>query len=118
MALSSRLLECLPVACQKPEPRERLALRKGRDDCHFWLHRVSLQGTVGSARGKGEEGQNRRAKHDTHQAKLPQTQQGLPFAILFEGKWDYLFFLEGQSQCNYNYRMLFSCHIIPKQFST
>lgn len=52
MALSSRRLECLPVACQNPEPRERLALRRGRDDCHFWLHRVSLQGTMGSARAK------------------------------------------------------------------
>lgn len=52
MALSNRRLECLPVACQNPEPRERLALRRGRDDCHFWLHRVSLQGTVGSARAK------------------------------------------------------------------
>lgn len=59
MALSNRRLECLPVACQKPEPRERLALRRGRDDCHFWLHRVSLQGTTGSARAREEKDQKR-----------------------------------------------------------
>lgn len=62
MALSNRRLECLPVACQKPEPRERLALRRGRDDCHFWLHRVSLQGTMGSARAREEKHQMRK-KH-------------------------------------------------------
>lgn len=60
MALSSRLLECRPVACQKPEPKDKLALRSGRDDCHFWLHRVSLQGMRASARVEEEDDQNQR----------------------------------------------------------
>lgn len=62
MALSNRRLECLPVACQNPEPRERLALFRGRDDCHFWLHRVSLHGTMESASGKEEHDQKPRGQ--------------------------------------------------------
>ena len=69
MALSNRLLECLPVACQNPEPRERLALRRGRDDCHFWLHRVSLQGTTGSARAKEEKDEERRNAERTRRTR-------------------------------------------------
>lgn len=49
MARSRRLLECRPVACQKPEPSERLVRLKGRDDCHdchFWVPRVALQGAA------------------------------------------------------------------------
>lgn len=79
MALSNRLLECLPVACQNPEPRERLALRRGRDDCHFWLHRVPLQGTTGSARAK--ERKVRRGKapcHDTRWGDNIMNRQGCP----------------------------------------
>lgn len=46
MALSRRRLEWRPVACQNPEPRDRLVLLSGRDDCHdchFCVQRVSLQ---------------------------------------------------------------------------
>lgn len=51
MARSRRRLEWRPVACQKPEPSDRLVRRKGRDDCHdchFCVPRVALQGAVGS----------------------------------------------------------------------
>ena len=51
MARSKRRLEWRPVACQKPEPSDRLVRRKGRDDCHdchFCVPRVALQGAVGS----------------------------------------------------------------------
>lgn len=55
------------MACQKPEPRERLALRRGRDDCHFWLQRVSLQGAPGSAAGKERE---QKLRTHAYQGKL------------------------------------------------
>lgn len=45
MARRRRRLECLPVACQNPEPRDRLVLLSGLDDCqdcHFCTQRVSL----------------------------------------------------------------------------
>lgn len=51
MALSRRRLEWRPVACQNPEPKDRLVLLSGRDvchDCHFWVQRVSLQGELTS----------------------------------------------------------------------
>lgn len=51
MARSRRRLEWRPVACQKPEPSDRLVRRKGRDDCHdchFCVPRVALQGAAGS----------------------------------------------------------------------
>lgn len=51
MARSSRRLEWRPVACQKPEPSDRLVRLKGRDDCHdchFWVPWVALQGAAGS----------------------------------------------------------------------
>lgn len=51
MALSRRRLEWRPVACQNPEPRDRLVRLRGRDDCHdchFCVQRVSLQGEPAS----------------------------------------------------------------------
>lgn len=63
MARSSRRLECRPVACQKPEPSDRLVRLKGRDDCHdchFWESGVPLQGAAGSGavRTKGNQIKN------------------------------------------------------------
>lgn len=82
MALSNRRLECLPVACQNPEPRERLALFRGRDDCHFWLHLVSLHGTTGSASGKEESmirnQEDRRTYHALRQGHLEIMFQNFP----------------------------------------
>lgn len=52
MARSRRLLEWRPVACQNPEPSDKLVRRNGRDDCHdchFCVPRVALQGAEGSA---------------------------------------------------------------------
>lgn len=51
MARSRRLLEWRPVACQNPEPSDKLVRRNGRDDCHdchFCVPRVALQGEQGS----------------------------------------------------------------------
>lgn len=39
------------MACQNPEPRERLVRLKGRDDCHdchFGVSGAGLQGAAGS----------------------------------------------------------------------
>ncbi len=55
MARRRRRLECLPVACQNPEPRERLVLLSGLDDCHdchFCTQRVSLHGDAPSVPAK------------------------------------------------------------------
>lgn len=52
IARSRRRLEWRPVACQKPDPRDRLVRRKGRDDCHdchFCVLVLALHGAVGSA---------------------------------------------------------------------
>lgn len=98
MALSNRRLECLPVACQNPEPRERLALFRGRDDCHFWLHRVSLHGTMGSASGKEEHDQKPRG-----QAHIPCSKARSPWNHVSET------FLNATTTME-----VFSCHITPK----
>lgn len=58
MARSRRLLEWRPVACQKPEPSDRLVRRNGRDDCHdchFCVPRVALQGAEGSGAAETRE---------------------------------------------------------------
>lgn len=60
MARSRRRLEWRPVACQKPEPSDRLVRRKGRDDCHdchFCVPRVALQGAAGSGATETENKQ-------------------------------------------------------------
>lgn len=78
MALRSRRLECLPVACQKPELRDRLARRKARDDGHFWLQRLPLQGAPGSAGAR-----TRRSGGTWHSKEWPwalKDKRGLPHA--------------------------------------
>lgn len=58
IARSRRRLEWRPVACQKPEPRDRLVRRKGRDDCHdchFCVLVLALHGAVGSAASGREQ---------------------------------------------------------------
>lgn len=55
MARSRRLLEWRPVACQKPEPSDRLVLLNGRDDCHDCVPRVALQGAEGSDAAEAED---------------------------------------------------------------
>lgn len=58
IARSRRRLEWRPVACQKPEPSDRLVRRKGRDDCHdchFCVRVLALHGAVGSAASGTEE---------------------------------------------------------------
>lgn len=58
IARSRRRLEWRPVACQKPEPRDKLVRRKGRDDCHdchFCVLVLALHGAVGSAASGTEQ---------------------------------------------------------------
>lgn len=58
MARRRRRLECLPVACQNPEPRDRLVLLSGLDDCqdcHFCTQRVSLHGDAPSVPAEREK---------------------------------------------------------------
>lgn len=58
MARSRRLLEWRPVACQNPEPSDKLVRRNGRDDCHdchFCVPLVALQGAEGSGAAETRE---------------------------------------------------------------
>lgn len=58
MARRRRRLECLPVACQNPELRDRLVLLSGLDDCqdcHFCTQRVSLHGDAPSVPAEREK---------------------------------------------------------------
>lgn len=58
MARSRRLLEWRPVACQNPEPSDKLVRRNGRDDCHdchFCVPWVVLQGAEGSGAAETRE---------------------------------------------------------------
>lgn len=62
MARSSRRLEWRPVACQNPEPSDRLVLLNVREDCHdchLSVSPVALQSAAGSAAVKTQDGKHK-----------------------------------------------------------
>ena len=74
IARSRRRLEWRPVACQKPEPRDKLVRRKGRDDCHdchFCVLVLALHGAVGSAALETEQKQQRYVAYCENVREIP-----------------------------------------------